>query len=100
MCEAVAALGQDSAAPRPLAPVTPRLTTQGRGPAGLQPFSPQPGLYRETTTSGEGRRKAARGGISDSQHPQLLESREVVLVDPSDVVAIEFPGGGEERRGW
>lgn len=38
MCEAVATLGQDLAAPRPLAPVTPRLTPQGRGPAGLQPF--------------------------------------------------------------
>jgi len=50
--------------------------------------------------SGEGRKKVTRGGISYSQHPQLLESREVVLVDPSDVVAIEFPGGGEERGRW
>ena len=50
--------------------------------------------------SREGRRKVTRGGISYSQHPQLLESHEVVLVDPSDVVAIEFPGGGEERGRW
>lgn len=32
-----------------------------------------------------------------SQHPQLLEPREVVLVDPSDVVPVEFPGGGKEN---
>ena len=48
--------------------------------------------------SREGRRKVTRGGISYSQHPQLLESHEVVLVDPSDVVAIEFPGGGELEK--
>lgn len=32
-----------------------------------------------------------------SQHPQLLEPREVILVDPSDVVPVEFPGGGKEN---
>lgn len=42
-------------------------------------------------------RGIAGGGVGGStpysQHPQLLEPHKVILVDPSDVVAIEFPGG-------
>lgn len=33
-----------------------------------------------------------------SQHPQLLEPHEVVFVDPSDVVPVEFPGGGKKNK--
>lgn len=50
-------------------------------------------------------REGAGGGykqeqIPYSQHPQLLEPCKVILMDPGDVVAIEFPGGGKERRKW
>lgn len=31
-------------------------------------------------------------GTLYSQHSKLLEASKVILVDPSDVVAVEFPG--------
>lgn len=66
----------------------------GRGRAGLQCYNPQPG-DPQGHCLGWGRREVISRGPY-SQHPQLLEPRKVVFVDPSDVVPIEFPG--EERR--
>lgn len=43
MCEAAATLGQDSAAPRPLAPITPRLTTQA-------PLAYSPSVHSQGST--------------------------------------------------
>lgn len=40
----------------------------------------------------------SRSSISYSQHSQLLEPCKVILMDPSDVVAVELPGGRKERR--
>ena len=61
MCEAVATPGQDLAAPQPTAHVTRRPTMQGRGPAGLQPYDPQPGLCHETTAERGEQEKGYKG---------------------------------------
>lgn len=39
----------------------------------------------------------SRSSSSYSQHSQLLETRKVILMDPSDVVAVELPSGTKER---
>lgn len=59
MCEAVATPGQNLVAPQPTAHVTPRLTMQGRGPAGLQPYDPQ--LCHETTAEPGEQEKGYKG---------------------------------------
>lgn len=75
----------------------PMTDSTERGPLAYSPRTHSQGSGPETTTGG--RIKVTRSrSIPYSQHPQLLESREVVLMDPSDVVAVEFPGGGRERR--
>lgn len=48
---------------------------------------------------GRGQEGGNKWGYSPySQHSQLLEPHEVIFVDPSDVVAIEFPGGGKKMK--
>lgn len=82
----------------------------GRDPAGLQPYNPatlKPTARAPPRTHSPLPRLGWEGGYEwggdstpYSQHPQLLEPRKVVLMYASDVVAVEFPGGGKEKRNW
>lgn len=68
----------------------------------MDSLQPLPGALRRTQGHCQGRsgREALGEGTLYSQHPELLEPREVILVDPSDVVAVELPGGEGEKRRW
>lgn len=84
----------------------PKTDSTWRSPACLQPYNPKThsqGSAWDTQAIAEGGGSGegiSRSSIPYSQHPQLLEPRKVVLMDPGDVVAVEFPGGGKERRKW
>lgn len=81
----------------------PKTNSPWRSPGCLQPHNPtthsraRPGTCRPLLREGQ---QGGQSGSSTpySQHPQLLEARKVILVDPGDVVAVEFPGGGKGRR--